>query len=176
MRPLELLDRLFGALVTGANALASLWIFVMMVMVVADVSGRFLFSSPIDGTTELVAMSVIAVLYMQIPYTLRSGRMTRSDAFHMRLTERSPALGHGLGLVFHLAGAALMAMIMSAAWPKTVDAFESKFYVGTIGVFTFPEWPMFFIVFLGCLLTAVQFLALAYADARVVAGGGAKRG
>jgi len=165
------IDRFFAALVIGANALASFWIFVMMIMVVADVTGRFLFNAPIDGTTELVGMSVIAVLYMQIPYTLRSGRMTRSDAFHARLTEKNPIIGHTLGLVFHLAGAALMAMIMSAAWPKTVDAYVSKFYVGTIGVFTFPEWPMFFIVFLGCGLTAIQFLALAYADARAMARG-----
>jgi TRAP-type mannitol/chloroaromatic compound transport system permease small subunit len=171
MRSLEILDRWFGALVTGANALASLWIFIMMVMVVADVTGRFLFSSPIDGTTELVAMSVIAVLYMQIPYTLRSGRLTRSDAFHMALVAKRPVIGHALGVLFHLAGAALMGVILSAAWPKTIDAYESNFYVGTIGVFTFPEWPMFFLVALGCLMTAIQFLALAWVDARAMARG-----
>ena len=171
MRQLETLDRWFGKLVTGANALGSIWIFIMMVMVVADVSGRCLFSAPIDGTTELVAMSVIAVLYVQIPYTLRSGRMTRSDAFHVALTVKRPRIGHALGVLFHLAGAALMSVILSAAWPHTVDAYESDFYVGTIGVFTFPEWPMFFVVTFGCLLTAIQFLALAWADARAMARG-----
>jgi hypothetical protein len=63
-----------------------------------------------------------------------------------------------------------MAVIMSAAWPKTIDSYESGFYVGTIGVFTFPEWPMFLIVFLGCALTAFQFVAFAYRAARAAFG------
>jgi TRAP-type mannitol/chloroaromatic compound transport system permease small subunit len=166
-----LLDRFFAAVVTGANALASIWIVVMMVMVVADVTGRFLFSAPIDGTIELVSMSVIAVLYMQIAYTLRTGRMTRSDAFHGRLLETHPRVGHAIGFLFHLAGAALMGVILSAAGPKTIDSYESGFYVGTIGVFTFPEWPKFFIVLFGCLLTGIQFLIHAYADGRAAMNG-----
>ena len=164
-----MLDRWFGALVIGANALASLWIFVMMAMVVADVAGRFLFAAPIDGTTELVAMSVIAVLYMQVPFTLRVGRMTRSDAFLARLIAHRPAIAHAIEIVFNLAGAALMAIIMSAAWPKWLDSYASHFYVGTVGVFTFPEWPMFLVVFIGCGLTALQFLVFAARHARALA-------
>jgi TRAP-type mannitol/chloroaromatic compound transport system permease small subunit len=169
MKQFERLDRAFGALVIAANALASFWVFVMMAAVVADVSGRFFFAAPIDGTTELVGMSVIAILYMQVAYTLRSGRMTRSDAFLTRLIERHPATGHALEIAFHVAGAALMGVIMSAAWPKWIDSYDSGFYVGAIGVFTFPEWPMFLIVFVGCGLTALQFLAVAAVHAGALA-------
>jgi TRAP-type mannitol/chloroaromatic compound transport system permease small subunit len=166
MKPLAMLDRVFGAVVSGANAVASAWLFVMMAIVVADVAGRFLFSLPIDGSNEIVSMSVIAVLYLQIAYTLRSGRMTRSDAFHARLIERRPEIGHAFGLVFHLAGACLMAAIVLAAWPKWLKSYDSGFYVGVKDVFTFPEWPMLLIVVLGCGLTALQFLGLAFANLR----------
>jgi TRAP-type C4-dicarboxylate transport system permease small subunit len=165
----SLFDRWFGAVVEAANAVASAWLFVMMAIVVTDVLGRFLFSAPIDGSNEITAMSVIAVLYLQIPYTLRSGRMTRSDAFHSRLTARHPRFGNVLALVYHVAGACLMAAIVFAAWPKWLNSYRSDFYVGVKDVFTFPEWPMFLIIFLGCGMTAVQFLVFAIDNVRTVA-------
>jgi TRAP-type mannitol/chloroaromatic compound transport system permease small subunit len=170
MKPFRLLDRAFGAVVVASNGLASFWIFVMTAMVVADVTGRYLFNAPLNGATEIVTESVVAVLYMQIAYTLRSGRMTRSDALYSRLLETRPRVGHALGLFFHAAGACLMAAIMSAGWSRWLDAYRSDFYVGVIGVFTFPEWPMLLTVFLGCGFTAVQFFVLAVDNLRVLCG------
>jgi TRAP-type mannitol/chloroaromatic compound transport system permease small subunit len=121
MRTFGALDRMFGALVAGANAVASAWLFVMMAIVVADVSGR------------------------------------------------RPAVGHAFGFVFHLAGACLMAAIMIAAWPKWLKSYDSGFYVGVKGVFVFPEWPMLLLVFLGCGLTALQFVAMGIADLHAIA-------
>ena len=165
---LNTLDRVLGALVISGNSLGSAWIFVMMVMISADIAMRFLFNSPINGTTELVTMSVVAVLYLQLAYTLRSGNMTRSDTVLNRLIANYPRFGHGLSLVFYLAGAALMGAIVKGAWPKWVKAYDLDFYVGVVGVFTFPDWPRLFVVFFGCALTGLQFLILAAGSARAM--------
>jgi TRAP-type mannitol/chloroaromatic compound transport system permease small subunit len=170
MRALSTLDRALGVLVVASNNLGSLLIFAMTLAVVADVIGRYLFNAPIDGTAEMVTIAVVAVLYMQLSYTLRSGRMTRSDAFHGRLAARHPAVGEVMGLLFHAAGASLMAAIMIGAWPKVLAAWRENFYVGVIGVFTFPEWPLLLIIFLGCGLTGLQFLLLATGNALRLAG------
>jgi TRAP-type mannitol/chloroaromatic compound transport system permease small subunit len=161
MRTLTMLDRALGVLVVTSNNIGSLWILGMTLAVVADVTGRYLFNAPINGTAEMVTISVVAVLYLQLAYTLRSGRMTRSDAFYTRLVARRPALGNALGLVFHLAGACLAAAIMIGAWPKWLAAWREGYYVGVIDVFTFPEWPLLSIIFLGCGLTGLQFVLLA---------------
>ena len=166
---LKTLDRVLGALVISGNSLGSAWIFVMMVMISADIAMRFLFNSPINGTTELVTMSVVAVLYLQLAYTLRSGSMTRSDTVLNRLIASRPRIGHGLSLVFYLAGAALMGAIVRGAWPKWIKAYDLDFYVGVVGVFTFPDWPRLLIVFLGCTLTGLQFLIFAAGSARALA-------
>ena len=141
-----------------------------MLAIVADITGRFLFNAPISGVTELVTMSVVALLYLQLAYTLRSGSMTRSDAVLSRLIARRPAIGHALNIVFCCAGAYLMGAIMMGAWPKWLRAFNSDFYVGVVGVFTFPDWPRLLIVFIGCGLTALQFLILATNSARAMCG------
>jgi TRAP-type mannitol/chloroaromatic compound transport system permease small subunit len=107
----------------------------------------------------------VAVLYLQLAYTLRTGRMTRSDAFHFRLIHRRPRIGHATSLLFHLAGAALALAIMIGAWPKWLTAWREGFYVGIIGVFSFPEWPLLLIIFCGCALLLLQFALLAVVDA-----------
>jgi TRAP-type mannitol/chloroaromatic compound transport system permease small subunit len=161
MRALTTLDRALGALVVASNNLGSLLILAMTIGVVADVTGRYLFNSPINGTAEMVTMAVVAVLYLQLSYTLRSGRMTRSDAFYSSLVSRHPLVGHALGVLFNIAGACLAAAIMAGAWDKLVTAWHENFYVGVVGVFTFPEWPLYLIIFVGCGLTGLQFVLLA---------------
>jgi TRAP-type mannitol/chloroaromatic compound transport system permease small subunit len=164
MRALTAFDRVLGALVVTSNNLGSLLIFVMTLGVVADVTGRYVFNAPINGTHEMVTIGVVAILYLQLSYTLRSGRMTRSDAMLSRIARSSPAAGGALGVLFNGAGLLLAAAIVSGAWPKLVAAWHEGFYVGVIGVFTFPEWPLYLIILIGCALTGLQFLALAIGE------------
>jgi TRAP-type mannitol/chloroaromatic compound transport system permease small subunit len=163
-------DRILGALIIASNNVGSLLILAMTLAVVADVSGRYLFSAPINGTAEMVTMAVVAILYMQLPYTLRSGRLTRSDAFYNKLLQRRPKVGNAVGMLYNLAGAALALAIMLNAWPKWITAWQSGFYVGVIGVFTFPEWPLLLVIFVGCALTGLQFLLLAARNLHVLRG------
>lgn len=170
MRALSTLDRALGVLIVASNNLGSLLIVGMTLAVVADVTGRYLFSAPINGTAEMVTMAVVVILYMQLAYTLRSGRMTRSDAFYSRLVGRRPEVGNALGLVFHVAGACLALAIMIGAWPKWLAAWREGYYVGVIDVFTFPEWPLLFVIFLGCGLTGLQFVLLAIGNLLSICG------
>jgi TRAP-type mannitol/chloroaromatic compound transport system permease small subunit len=170
MLALTTLDRALGALIVASNTLGSLGILAMTFAVVADVTGRYLFNAPINGTAEMVTLAVVAVLYLQLPYTLRSGIMTRSDAFYTRLVTRHPAAGNALGALYHAAGACLGAAIMAGAWPKWLAAWRSGYYVGVVDVFTFPEWPLLLIIFIGCGLTALQFVLLAAKNLLTVCG------
>jgi TRAP-type mannitol/chloroaromatic compound transport system permease small subunit len=170
MRLLTAVDRVVGALVVTSNILGSLLIFVMTFAVVADVTGRYLFNAPIHGTAEMITLAVVAVLYLQLSYTLRSGRMTRSDAFFARFIAKRPRLGSAVGFLFHLAGVGLAAAIMLGNWPKLLAAWQENFYVGVIGVFTFPEWPLLLIIFVGVGLTGLQFVLLAIGNLLTIGG------
>lgn len=170
MRLLDTVNRGFGGLVLAANALGSAWIVVVMFIVVADILLRYLFNAPLDGTTEIVQASIIAILYLQIAFTLRSGRLTRSDAFYARLMQRRPAAAHLLGLVFHLAGLLFMLAVIWPAWGRWVRAYEAGDFEGVPGVFTFPRWPAYFVLFLGCVLMAIQFALLMIDNLLCLAG------
>jgi len=170
MRALTVFDRALGLFVVASNTFGSLLVVGMTLAVVADVAGRYLFNSPINGTAEMVTMAVVVILYLQLAYTLRSGRMTRSDAFYGRLIERRPMVGNAVGLLFHAAGICLAGAIMSGAWPKFRSAWRESFYVGVIDVFTFPEWPLLLAIFIGCGLLGLQFLMLAIGNALTLCG------
>lgn len=152
--------RLFDGTIYWANWLGSMWIFVMMLIVCFDIAMRFA-GAPVSGPKEIIEASIVIILYMQLTHTLKSGRVTRSDAFFSAILRKRPALGHIMGALFCLAGTGLMAGIMWEGWPKWIQSYEGDFFLGAAGVFTFPEWPIRLILFLGCGFAGVQFFLMA---------------
>lgn len=151
----------FRRLLTLLNGVGSLWIVALMVLINLDVFSRFLFNRPIAGVPEIVELSIVGIVFLQLGDATASGRLTRSDALFNRLLAALPRLGHMLGVLFDLAGVAFMALIVYGGMPRLLEAYERDYYVGTKGLFTAPVWPVRFILVLGCTLVAVQFLIFA---------------
>lgn len=154
---LDILRRFFDWIVLLSNAVASGWIFILMLLVTLDIILRFVFNSPLSGVTEIVEISIVTILYLQLAHTLKVGRITRSDALYGRILMKSPAFGNILGILFHAAGVGLMIAIIIGGWPKWIQAYEGGHFVGNTGVFTFPEWPQRFVLVIGCGMLGIQF-------------------
>jgi len=148
------------------NALGTLWIIALMVLINTDVLGRNLFNAPVRGVTELVALSIVGIVFLQLADTLHSGRFTRADVLLARLKEARPVLAARLQALYHCVGAGLMGVILWAAWQPLVEAIRIREYVGAIGDFTAPVWPVRLIMLIGLCTTLVTFLLLAWADLR----------
>ncbi len=168
--PLDLLRRIFDWIVLISNALASGWIFVLMIIVTVDITMRFVFGAPISGVTEIVEISIVTILYLQLAHTLKVGRITRSDAFYGRILAKWPGFGNFLGILFHLAGVGLMLAIVIGGWPKWIQAYEGGHFVGNTGVFTFPEWPQRLVLVVGCAMLGLQFALMALDNVRGMFG------
>jgi TRAP-type mannitol/chloroaromatic compound transport system permease small subunit len=146
------------------NALGTVWILALMLLVNADVIGRNLLGAPVRGVTELLALSIVGIVFLQLADTLHSGRFTRADVLLQRLKRTRPVAAARLQALFHVVGAALMAVILWAAWTPLVDSIRIREYVGAIGDFTAPVWPIRLIMLLGLATTLVTFVLLALAD------------
>jgi TRAP-type mannitol/chloroaromatic compound transport system permease small subunit len=156
----------FGRLVDGLNALGSVVIGLVMLLMCADVLLRNLLNRPIDGVAELVATSIIVIVFLQLPATLRHGRMSRADLFIDPFVQKRPVAGRRLRALFSLAGALACAVIAYASAPMLAKAWSGSEFLGVQGVFTFPVWPMRAVVVLGAALAALQYLLLAWQDWR----------
>ncbi|HLJ21301.1 MAG TPA: TRAP transporter small permease subunit, partial [Stellaceae bacterium] len=132
----------FEGLVVLMNALGSVMIVLIMAMICTDIASRYLLDRPIRGVTELTEFFIVGIVFMQLAHAIRLGKLTRSDGAYGLLLWKLPWLGHSLGAIYDLAGATLLSIIAYGAWPKLLTAWERHFFFGNVGVFTFPEWPI----------------------------------
>lgn len=151
----------FEKLVRLLNAIGTLWLLALLILINADVFGRNVLNAPINGVIEMIEISMIAIVFLQLGDATRVGRLTRSDGFFGLIQSKKPKLGAAMGTVFDLLGALFMFFILYGTWPALIEAWTLNDYVGNEGVFTAPKWPMIFILILGSLVTLLLFLKLA---------------
>ena len=145
-----------------ANAMAAVgtvWIFLMMLLIVADVLGRNFFDAPITGVAEFAARSVASIVFLQLAAAVCSGRMTRSDFLLLIIDKRSPSAAKMLEVCNVVIGAFLFFALAFIAWPELVEAMKIREYFGVQGVFTVVTWPFRALIVLGSLAAAVAYLA-----------------
>lgn len=164
------LRKAFGSLVEGLNAIGTVWIFGLLVLINADIGARGLFKAPIPGVPEIVELSIVGIVFLQAAHTLRVGRLTRADALFNAIVKRWPRIARVLGLAFNLTGAVLFAIIFAVSLPYFSEAWTKDLFVGAEGGFTAPTWPVKLITLIGCAALTAQFLALVWSDARAILG------
>ena len=161
----------FGGLVEGLNAVGTLCIFAVMILINTDIFGRFVLSSPLPGVKELVELSIVGIVFLQLPHTLRVGRITRSDAAFNKFASRFPRIGYALSALYNLTGVLLSALIVYGSVPRFVQAWSENHYIGNQGIFVAPVWPVRLIIVVGCVCLALQFALLMWRDLQCLRGG-----
>jgi len=159
--PLRRLGAGFDGAIAVLNAIGTAGIFLLMILINADVIRRGLINAPIRGVEEIVSLTIVAIVFLQAGHTLATGRLTRSDAFFDALKRRQPRLAAGLGALFDLTGAALFAVLFWASYPLFTRAWRDDLFIGAQGDFTAPIWPVKLVVLIGCVALTLQFLVFA---------------
>jgi TRAP-type mannitol/chloroaromatic compound transport system permease small subunit len=139
-------------------AVGTVWIFGMMLLVVADVLGRNFFDAPITGVAEFAARSVASIVFLQLAAAICSGRMTRSDFLLQIIGKRSPAAVKALDVFNVLVGALLFAALAVISWPELTEAYKSAEYMGVQGVVTVVTWPFRALIVVGSAVAALAYL------------------
>ncbi len=144
------------ALTMALNVCGTLLIVAIMLLVNADVIGRTVFLAPINGVPEMVSMSIVAIVFLQVAQAHRMGRLTRSDALLAALARRFPRLRAATEFVFSALAIFIMSELLRASTPLFVKAWTRGTFEGTIGDFTAPVWPVKLIILIGCCALIVQ--------------------
>lgn len=160
------LVRLLGLVMSLTNVVATTWILLLMVLIVADVVGRNAFLSPIAGVPEMVKYSIVGIVFLQVAHTHWKGQMIRSDGLLTLIAKSRPRVAAGFDLVAQLIGLGFTAALAWAVWPKVVRAFERGEMEGVSGHFTLPVWPFLAIIVAGSVLLSLSFLLSALIAAR----------
>jgi TRAP-type mannitol/chloroaromatic compound transport system permease small subunit len=155
-------------------SIGTIWTFLLMLLIVADVIGRSFLSSPITGVAEVAGQSVVAIVFLQLAAAVRQRRMTRADFLIEPLVRKRPAIGRMIEAVFSLLGAVVLGLLAYASWPGLVDALGGREFFGVPGIFTIPTWPLRGIIFFGAVVAAIVYVALAFEELMLSRSAGAQ--
>ncbi len=156
----------FAYLIRAMNGAGVVWIFALMFMICADIAGRTLFDRPLQAVPEIVSLSLIGCVFLQIAYAISTNRLTRAELLLDRIRQHRPILATALTQVFALAGLIVFAVIATGAWPDFWRALITGEFVGVDGIYTIPVSPVKLFVVAGCVTAVVTYAGQLFAAAR----------
>lgn len=151
-----------GDFVSGLNALGTLIIVLLMVLINTDVILRNAINSPIPGVIELTETGIVILVFLQVGHTLRVNRFMRSNGLIDLIAAKKPKVGHAMNFTFNIVGAFLFALIVYSVRSRFIDAWNGDYYIGVQGAFTFPVWPSELAILIGSAAMVTQFMAFAF--------------
>jgi TRAP-type C4-dicarboxylate transport system permease small subunit len=159
MSAFKTLYRGYGHLLRGFGLISAVATFLMMVLVVANIIGRYLFNKPVTGTLEFTESLLVLIIFCSVALTQYDGGHIRVNLVTRRLPKRVARI---LTVVAMLCGCAFFTWCAYAAWIFAAQSYS--FNEQEWGEVVFPLWPMKFVVFAGIALLALQFLLDAIAE------------
>lgn len=152
------LARVWHLLVNGLAALGTLLIGVLMLLICADIVARNLLGSSLPLISELGALTLVMIVYLQLAATVRADRLARTEIFLGAFRASRPGAGALLAAVFDLAGALLIGLVAWSTVGILGKDFASAEFIGVPGIATMPTWPFRMLILIGVGVAAVEFL------------------
>jgi TRAP-type C4-dicarboxylate transport system permease small subunit len=161
-----------AALIRGAGIIekmsagvAAAIILFLMFLIVADVSGRMLFNSPVDGTIEIASLTLPAIVFLTIAYLQGLKEHVTIDLFTTQMPQTVQLSMDLLAIGIALAVMAIVTWQTGAfAWASVA---EQEYSMGIVEV---PIWPARVVVAFGSAMLSVRLLLdLADSCTRLVA-------
>lgn len=146
----------FNRLIDVLNAIGTVWVAAMMVLICGDIFGRALFNSPIIGVPEIVRVSVVGIVWLQMAYTLKIGAHLRSNII---LDRMSIKWQHIIEVIGSVMGILVFSLAAYTSWDMMIEGWRIKEFEGELPV-RVPVYPIRTIVLLGTFLTMVQFVVI----------------
>lgn len=145
--------------------IAGVVMLIMMLHVVADVVGRYVFASPIDGTLEIVSgYYMVALVFLPLAYVTRKNGHIFVELFTMRLRPSRVSLMDAAAETLAFLYVGFLAWECGVeAWRRTMDGEAWETAEGLVAI-----WPSRWLLPLGlglmaiCLLTRIAFYIRRY--------------
>ncbi len=146
----------FGRLISLMNGAGVVWFFALMFLISADIVARTFFDSPIRGVAEMVSLSLVASIFLQLAFALHGDRLTRAEFLYQRMQAGNPRLASDWSGIMSLAALAMCLTIAIGIAPDFLRAFQTREFQGVQGLFAIQVWPIKFLIFFGALVAAAE--------------------
>lgn len=158
-KPVSAMDRALGMANSASHSIAAFWLFGLAVLITMDVASRALLNAPFTGTAEIVANSVVSIVFLQLPGAVRSGGMLRAEILDPFVSERFRRAVHSFAC---LLGAVLFLAVAASAWGPMVEAWKISEFAGNESTVQIPLFPVRALLVGMSILAAIDFLWMAF--------------
>lgn len=133
----------------------AIWAFCLCFVALTDIVLRST-NIPISGTKEIVANSVVIIVFMQVGYAVRSGSMLRADFLVLALPEALQRVLRALALIL---GAVFFFYLLNAAVEPAMRSYRRGEFDGA-GALQVPVWPARWAIVIGAALAGINYALL----------------
>ncbi|MBT3808869.1 MAG: TRAP transporter small permease, partial [Rhodospirillaceae bacterium] len=82
-----MVDNVVNTVTRVCSTVAAFWAMALAFLILWDITGRTFFNAPFDGTIEIVANSMVSILFLQLPYTIYRGAHLRTTVVYQNLND-----------------------------------------------------------------------------------------
>ena len=142
--------RWIARLTDRAFAAGMVWVLVMMLLTAVDVTGRYVFASPVPGSIEMSEFMLALFGMLGMGYTERMNANVRVTILEKVLPGRVMA---GINAVVYLLSAGVIGLLVYQGWIMAIEEYHYKTTSDNLGI---PVYPFFFLLSLsGAVLVLV---------------------
>jgi TRAP-type transport system small permease protein len=145
-------DRAISIMEKGTAFLSAIFMLMMVCLIAVDVTGRYLFNSPLRGSYEIVEnYLMIFMVYLGLAYAYRRGAHIRFTTLAARLSGNAKT---GVNLVAQILSLLyIILLFISATRTNLINKFTETLDISKN--LTLPLWPSYAVISGGLLLMAL---------------------
>lgn len=145
------IQKILDAITTGVSWVGAGALVLMVLIVVANVVGRYLFKMPVLGAVEMVGLLTVITVFCVLAFTEAKGAHIVVDILVSRLHGRTKAI---LASIMALLGAAFFIIMGWQGWELMVSNLSP--FVRVTGVLSIPFAPFMLVMAFGCVLFGLE--------------------
>lgn len=139
--------------------------FLMLLLGVSTVVGRYFFQRPITGSSELIEIGMLLLVFLAVGYTTLERSHVRVTILLFRLSERTQAIWNSLTSFLSLVIVAMM------VWKLGERSWNLLLHPGPMTeTLKIPLFPLVLVAVIGCLTMSLELLVTLSHDLMGVLG------
>jgi len=140
------------------STISAFWALSLAAIFLYDIIGREAFDSPFLGTHEIVGNSIVGILFLELPSSIKRGAMLRTDIVYQGLGEFSRRM---VDSTTYVLGILLFLAIIKGGWEAMIVSWKTLEIEGA-GAFEVPVYPVRTVIVLFSAICVFVYMQLLY--------------
>lgn len=140
------------------STISAFWALLLGAIFLWDIIGREAFNAPLGGTHEIVGNSIVGILFLQLPSSIRRGAMLRTELVYQAVND---FWRRSIDSVSYVFGIVLFAVMAYAQWDPMIVGWQIGEIEGA-GAANIPVYPVRTVIVVFSAICALVYVQLLY--------------